>query len=75
MGLNNTYNDNNSTIYPCEITIPTSKCFVDILGPYLDFSLFIDCNKRKNREKYLLLKESNLRNEKKYKNNWISYNY
>ena len=67
MGLNNTYINNNSTIYPCEITIPTSKCFVDILGPYLDFSRFIDCNKRKNREKYLLLKESNLRNEKNIK--------
>ena len=59
MGLNKTYIDNNNTIYPCGI--------IDILGPFLDFSRFVDCNIRKNREKYLLLKNSNLRNKKDIK--------
>ena len=62
-GLNNTYIDNNSTIYSCKIDIPTYKCFIDILGPFLDFSRFIDCKKRKNKEKYLLYSNSNLRNQ------------
>ena len=67
MGLNNTSIDNNNTIYPCKIIAPKSKCFIDIFGPFLDFSRFFECNKRKNREKYLLLKDSNLKNEKNIK--------
>ena len=63
MGLNNTYIDNDSAIYPCKINIPKSKCLVDILGPFLDFSFFIDCSKRKYNDKYLLLNISNLKNE------------
>ena len=62
-GLNNTYIDNNSTIYPCKIDIPKYKCFIDIIGPFIDFSYFIDCKKRSNKAKYILLENSNLRNK------------
>ena len=67
LGLNNTYIDNNSTNYPCKIYIPRYKCYIDILGKYLDFSIFINCNKRKKNEKYLLLHDSNLKNESNIK--------
>ena len=61
--LNNTYIDNNSAIFPCKINIPKYRCLIDILGPFMDFSRFIVCKKRKKREKFLLLSNSNLRNE------------
>jgi hypothetical protein len=61
--LNNTYIDNNITIYPCKIYIPAYGCLIDILGPYFDASRFIRCNKRKKSEKTLLLANSNLKNE------------
>ena len=37
------------------------------MGKYLDFSIFINCNKRKKNEKYLLLHDSNLKNESNIK--------
>ena len=62
-GLNMTYIDNNSKIYPCKIIIPKNKCLIDIFGPFLDFSRFINCKNRKNKEKHLLYDISNLRNK------------
>ena len=62
-GLNMTYIDNNSKSYPCKIIIPKNKCLIDIFGPLLDFSRFINCNNRKNKEKHLLYDISNLRNK------------
>ena len=62
--LNDTYINNNETIYSCSIIIPNNYCLIDILAPLLDFSkLFnINCNKRKEEEKYLLKQISNLNN-------------
>ena len=64
-GLNDTYINNNKTIYSCFINIPNNYCLIDILSPLLDFSkLFnINCDKRKEDEKYLLKKISNLNNK------------
>ena len=47
-GLNNTYINNDPSLYPCKINIPNEKCFISILGSLLDFSkiLNIKCEKR-----------------------------
>ena len=68
-GLNNTYIDNNVTKYACYIEKPTKKCLITIFGPILDFSqnTFVDCKRRKKREKTLLLRKSNLKNHKNIK--------
>ena len=66
-GLNDTYILNDENIYSCSINIPHEKCLIDILSPILDVSnlLRINCNKRKETEKYLLKEISNLNNSKK----------
>ena len=55
-GLNNTYIENNSSKYPCKMKIPKSKCLINIVRPLLDASKFagIKCEKRQEKEKYLL---------------------
>ena len=62
-GLNNSIISNNKTLYPCKIAIPKSKCLIDIFSPLLDLSkiLNIKCEKRKEKEKYLLKSLSNLK--------------
>ena len=62
-GLNNTYIDNNPSIYPCSINIP-KKCLMNIISPFLDFSaiLKIRCENRKEKEKHFLKDISNLKN-------------
>ena len=72
-GLNNTFIDNNNSIYPCKIIIPKYNCLIDILGPFLDISRFINCNKRSNKEKHLLYDISNLRKTNKSKIKRIGY--
>lgn len=69
-GLNNTFINNDKTIYPCSIKIPKKNCFISIIGPMFDFSKYLNikCEKRKEKEKYLLKKMSNLKNCKKYIN-------
>jgi hypothetical protein len=76
-GLNGSLISNNETLYPCSITIPKSKCLIDILSPLFDISklLNIKCENRKEEEKYLLKKLSNLNNSKKCKENWIPNYY
>ena len=61
-GLNETYIDNNKTIYSCSINIPKKKCLIDIFSKILDFShlLHINCDKRKEKEKVLIKQISNL---------------
>ena len=54
IGLNNTKLDNDNEIYPCEIMIPNKRCFLNFLGPFLDFSMNKSCLKRNEEEKYLL---------------------
>ena len=68
-GLNGTYILNDETIYSCSINIPTEKCLIDIFSPILDFSnlLNINCDKRKESEKYLLKQISNLNNSETLK--------
>ena len=68
-GLNDTHIINNETIYSCSINIPHEKCLIDIFSPILDFShlLHINCNKRKEQEKYLLKQISNLNNTEEIK--------
>ena len=63
-GMNNTYINNDKSIYPCSINIPKKNCLISIIGPFLDFSKIINikCNKRKEKEKFFLKKFSNLRN-------------
>ena len=63
-GLNETFINNDNNIYSCSIIIPQQKCLIDILSPFLDFSklLNINCDKRKEKEKYLLKNISNLNN-------------
>lgn len=67
--LNNTYILNNETIYSCSINIPKKKCLIDIFSPILDLSKIfkINCQKRKNEEKYLLKSISNLKDVKNLK--------
>ena len=62
--LNNSYIDNNKTLYSCSINIPKKKCLIDIFSPLLDISslLKIKCEKRKNEEKYFLKMISHLKN-------------
>ena len=62
-GLNDSYIDNNETIYSCSINIPSEKCLIDIFSPIFDLSnlLNIQCGKRKENEKYLLKQISNLK--------------
>ena len=68
-GLNNTYIDNNKTLYSCSINIPNEKCLIDIFSPIFDLSnlLHINCNKRKEKEKNLLKQISNLNNTENIK--------
>ena len=54
IGLNNTKLDNNKDIYPCEIIFPNKRCFLNFLGPYLDFSRNKSCLIRNENEKYKL---------------------
>ena len=54
IGLNNTKLDNNKEIYPCEIIYPNKRCFLNFLGPYLDFSRNKSCLIRNDLEKYYL---------------------
>ena len=65
--LNNSYINNDRFIYPCSIEIPKKRCFISIIGPFLDFSkiLNIKCEKRKEKEKYFLKEISNLKNSPK----------
>ena len=68
-GLNDSYIINDKNIYSCSINIPHQKCLIDIFSPILDFSsiLGINCDKRNEKEKYLLKKISNLNNSEKIK--------
>ena len=68
-GLNNSYINNNISIYPCTINIPHKKCLIDIFSPLLDFSkvFHMKCEKRKEKEKTLLIEKSNLKNFKNIK--------
>ncbi len=58
IGLNNTKLDNNKDIYPCEMVFPNKRCFLNFLGPFLDFSRNFSCLERKSDEKYKLKKSS-----------------
>jgi hypothetical protein len=64
-GLNNTFINNDPSLYPCKINIPKEKCFINILGPLFDFSktLNIKCEKRSSKEKNILIRDSNLKNK------------
>ena len=64
--LNNTYINNNKSIYSCSVNIPKEKCLIDIFSPLLDISSFlnINCSNRKSEEKTYLKKISNLKNDK-----------
>ena len=64
--LNNTYINNNKSIYSCSVNIPKEKCLIDIFSPLLDISslLNINCSNRKNEEQTYLKKISNLKNDK-----------
>lgn len=44
------------------MNIPRNKCLIDIFGPFMDFSIFVNCKKRKEKEKNLLINFSNLKN-------------
>jgi hypothetical protein len=67
-GLNNTYINNDPSIYPCSINIP-KKCIINIISPFLDFSYFfnIKCEKRNEKEKHFLKDFSNLYNKSNIK--------
>ena len=52
-GLNNTKLDNDKSKYPCQIIVPDHNCYLNFLGPYLDFSMGKEC-KQKKGEKYKL---------------------
>ena len=62
--INGTHIDNNKYIYSCSIIIPKSKCLIDILSPFFDIPKFINqkCEKRKEKEKYLLKNNSKFKN-------------
>ena len=68
-GLNETFINNDKNKYSCSISIPHEKCLIDILSPFLDFSKFLNikCEKRKEKEKYLLKQISNLKKIEKIK--------
>ena len=63
--LNNTYINNDPSLYRCKINIPKNKCLISIIGPLFDFSkiLNIKCGKRSNKEKIILINNSNLKNK------------
>ena len=67
--LNNSYINNDPSLYPCKINIPKNKCLINILGTLFDFSkiLNIKCEKRSNEEKNILISNSNLKNKNKIK--------
>ena len=66
-GLNDTYINNDKTIYSCSINIPTKKCLIDIFSPIFDYNklMNINCNVRKEGEKYLLKNVSLFKKSKK----------
>ena len=68
-GLNNSYINNDPSIYPCKINIPKDRCLINILGPLFDFSKIINlkCVKRSNKEKNNLIINSNLKNKTEIK--------
>ena len=65
--LNNTYINNDKFIYPCSIQIPKKRCFIGIIGPFIDFSkiLNLKCENRREKEKFFLKEMSNLKNSSK----------
>lgn len=67
--LNNSYINNDPSLYPCKIQIPKNKCLISIIGPFFDFSkiLNIKCKKRSNKEKNILISNSNLKNKTEVK--------
>lgn len=67
--LNNSYFNNDPSLYPCKIKIQKNKCLISIIGPLLDFSkiLNIKCKKRSNKEKNILISNSNLKNKTEVK--------
>ena len=66
-GINGTFINNDESLYSCSIKIPKKKCLIDILSPFLDISKILHkkCEKRDNREKYLLKKVSNMKSNAK----------
>ena len=69
LGLNGTLIDNNKTIYSCSIKIPSNKCLIDIISPFLDVSKLFNkkCENREEKEKYLLKEISYLKNSSEVK--------
>jgi hypothetical protein len=67
--LNNSYINNDPSLYPCKINIPSNKCLVNIFGPFFDFSKIfnIKCEKRRYNEKNILINNSNLKNKTEVK--------
>jgi hypothetical protein len=64
-GLNGTYINNDESKYSCSINIPKEKCLIDIISPFLDISKIFgkNCEKREEKEKYLLKKISYFKNK------------
>ena len=69
IGLNGTHINNDKSIYSCSIKIPRNKCLIDIISPFLDISKLFNkkCEKREEKEKYLLKEISYLENKNKIK--------
>ena len=67
--LNHTYINNDPSLYGCKINIPKNRCLISILGPLFDFSRIfnIKCEKRNNKEKNILISNSNLKNKTEVK--------
>jgi hypothetical protein len=67
--LNNSYINNDPSLYPCKINIPSNKCLINIFGPFFDFSKIfnIKCEKRSYNEKNILINNSNLKNKTEVK--------
>jgi hypothetical protein len=63
--INNSYINNDPSLYPCKINIPNNKCLINIFGPFFDFSkiLNIKCETRSYKEKAVILSNSNLKNK------------
>ena len=68
-GLNGTYINNDESLYSCSINIPKKKCLIDIISPFLDISKLLGkrCEKREEKEKYLLKEISYFKNKAKIK--------
>ena len=68
-GLNNTYINNDLSLYPCKIKIPKEKCLISVLGPLFDFCkiLNLKCENRNRKEKSILISNSNLKNKNEVK--------